>query len=464
LLRFLRMTPLLLIPFACSGGEEVEFTPAGAAASKGSNIILISVDSLRADHLGTYGYSRPTSPNIDALASGASVFERASSQAPWTLPSHVSLLTSLYPRSHQTTALNRSVPAAATTLAGELKQFGYRTHAIVSGPFMRSSFGMDRGFDHYDEDLALGGHSVSHRAVTSGQIHQRMNRLLDHTPAPFFLFLHYWDVHYDYLPPAPYDEMFDPDYRGDLSSEAFIRNDEIWSGMPPRDLEHLIALYDGEIRYADAQLGRLLAWLKEREVFENTSILVTSDHGEEFSDHGSMEGHQWTLYDEVLRVPLVLRIPGRAEGAVVEDLVDLLDLAPTLLESAGLASYPEFEGRSLRGGESQVSPRREPLLFSQIKRFNEKRAVRTARYKLIYTVDTGTNEFGFAIRPGFELFDLQTDPQERVNVYSERPAVARVLVEQLERWSRNSTPSEVDELPPFTDEERRMLEGLGYVE
>ncbi len=234
--------------------------------------------------------------------------------------------------------------------------------------------------------------------------------------------------------------------------------------IPPDHLEDVIALYDGEIRYADEQLGRLFSWLRERGISEDTTILVTSDHGEEFSDHGSMEGHQWTLYDEVLHVPLVLRVPGQVEGVTVDDLVDLLDVAPTLLHSAGLASYPEFEGRSLLSRNRETIAGRDPHLFSRIERFNEKSAVRTERYKLIHTVDTGTNAFGFAIRPGYELYDLQSDPGERLNVYSERPAVARELSERLEHWLGDATPSGVEELPPFSDEERRMLEDLGYVE
>ena len=156
--------------------------------------------------------------------------------------------------------------------------------------------------------------------------------------------------------------------------------------------------------------------------------------------------------------------PVRSRGVTVDDLVDLLDVAPTLLHSAGLASYPEFEGRSLLSRNRATIADRDPLLFSRIERFNEKSAVRTERYKLIHTVDTGTNAFGFAIRPGYELYDLQSDPGERLNVYSERPAVARELSERLEHWLGDSTPSGVEELPPFSDEERRMLEDLGYVE
>ena len=260
----LLLTLLASIQLGCSGEQGVEHDIAGEIETAGANIILISIDSLRADHLQCYGYQRPTSPAIDALAADAILFERASSQAPWTLPSHASLLTSLYPRSHQATKLNRSLPRRVSTLASELKRAGYNTHAIVSGPFMQRSFGMAQGFDTYDQNLALGGHTKSHKAITSPRIQRRTSRFLDETPSPFFLFLHYWDVHHDYIPHAPYDEMFDPDYEGDLPRLGMISSRRVRSGMPPRDLQHLVALYDGEIRWVDHHIGLLLDELKER--------------------------------------------------------------------------------------------------------------------------------------------------------------------------------------------------------
>ena len=205
------------------------------------NVLLISVDSLRADHLGTYGYERDTSPAIDALAAEGVVFEAAFSHAPWTLPAHASLLTSLYPRSHRADRLKARLAPGVETIASVLSAAGYDTAAVVTGPFMKRIFGLDAGFRSYDDSLATRSLRESAAGVTSDRLHQRALRQLERLEPPFFLFLHYWDVHYDYEPPEPYDRLFDPDYDGTMDGRGFERNPEVNAGMDRRDLEHLVS-------------------------------------------------------------------------------------------------------------------------------------------------------------------------------------------------------------------------------
>lgn len=452
----------------CNGDPPIGLN--GPSVPNRPNVLLVSIDTLRADHVGCYGYGRKTTPFLDALAAESTRFARAFTPSSWTVPAHMSLFTSLSPHRHGVEGMRQRLPSRVRTLAQAFQAADYQTAAFLGWYFLSSRYGFGRGFDSYVElepDETKLGDAPRAESVITAALEWLEARDRD---LPFFVFVHLFDPHLHYEPPAPYDSLFTkgavkPGAGNRSSLVPYIKGlRAVTRSIPPEQLVDVIALYDGEIRYTDAQLGRLLSWLKERGLFEDTNILVTSDHGEEFSDHGSMEGHQWTLYDEVLHVPMVLRVAGQAEGVVVEELVDLLDVAPTLLASAGLEPDPEFEGRSLLGRAEGAPSDDDALVFSRIERFNKKRAVRSARYKLIHTLDTERNRFGVSIRPGFELYDLQSDPGEQVNVIAERPEVARVLKEQLDQWSRASTPSDVGEIPPLSDEQRRMLEGLGYVE
>jgi arylsulfatase A-like enzyme len=313
------------------------------------NFILISIDSLRADHVGAYGYSRATTPHIDALAEESIVFENAVSTTSWTLPAHISMLTSRFSEAHGVTAAGDSLADSAITLPEILQENGYATAAVVSGPFLNRRFGFSQGFDIYDDEtVSFAEINDSHQGITSPLTHERALEILNHVAGePFFLFLHYWDVHYDYAPPPPFDEMFDPDYSGSVSGNGFIRNDEIHRGMDPRDLEHVVALYDGEIAFTDSYLGELFAELKRLELWDNTLIVLTSDHGDEFFEHGN-KGHRNTLYGELLDVPLIVKLPQqRRSGERLGNLAGIVDIAPTMLEVAGLPPLAGANGESL---------------------------------------------------------------------------------------------------------------------
>jgi hypothetical protein len=312
------------------------------------NVILISIDSLRADHLGCYGNQRPTSPALDALAAAGSRFSEVSSPTSWTLPSHMSMLTGRSLLSHGVITQNDRLPDSIPTLSETLRRAGMATGGIVSGLFLKGYYGFARGFQHYDDFSVVPEHWYEERSTEpAGKVADLAIQWLRAQAAPrFFLFLHFWDVHYDYLPPVPYDTMFDPDYRGTVSSADFLHNPAIHKGMATQDLAHILALYDGEIRWVDDQISRVLAVLQELGLENSTLVVVTADHGDEFFEHGH-KGHQRTLYREVLHVPLILKGPGVPRGRTFDLPVGLVDVMPTILDLVHVTQPADMDGRSL---------------------------------------------------------------------------------------------------------------------
>ena len=441
----------------------------GSDASR-PNVILISVDTLRADHLGCYGYPKPTSPFIDSLAGRGVVFESAQATASWTLPSHMSIMTSLYPHSHGVESDRSTLPDSVTTLAEVLQRAGYSTTAFVSWIFVSKKFGFDRGFDRFEELLPRPDqiNPTTRHAIKANRFRERVGDWISTAPAqqPFFLFLHLFDPHMNYEPPIGIARIFDPDIRemADTRSGRYPILKPYIAGLnkeprriDPRELNRAVALYDGEIRFLDNQLRKLFDRLDERGLLDNTLVVFTSDHGEEFDEHGSMEGHQWTLYDEVLHVPLVMKFPGDAHaGSQPKSLVQSIDIAPTILAFLGMPAPDEFSGRSLLpllAGDRGAFEERHA--FSQIKRFNKKWALRSEQWKLIYTA-------GNKKRPAeYELYDLHRDPDEQQNIYASSDAAAP-LTEALERWKETRNLNEAPLAPTLSREEQDRLRALGY--
>ncbi|HEX3578495.1 MAG TPA: sulfatase, partial [Thermoanaerobaculia bacterium] len=396
-----------IAPFASGERQPVRREPRAGAP----NILLISIDSLRADHLHSYGYARQTSPNIDRLAAGGSVFETVISPTSWTLPAHMTLMTSLAPEEHGVITNRLRLGADVDTLPMRLQRAGYTTAGFVSATYLDGIYGFSRGFDQYDDYtlLRVAGEK-SRAAVTSQQVAHRAVDFLHQRAAardgrPFFLFLHFFDVHYNYNPPLPFARMFDSGYAGSATGDV----DSIHRGMPISDLHHVVALYDGEIAWVDANIGCILETLRRLGIDDNTIVAITSDHGEEFLEHGQA-AHYKTLYDEVLRVPLVIRYPGHVvAGRRVQGQVRLMDIAPTLLMLAGLpvAKPPAAtEARSLACLLTSPGPRDAPVLpaFGDLR--GEVASVRTGGAKLIRNLRTHREEF----------YDLASDPGERTNL------------------------------------------------
>ena len=342
---------VLLAFFACGGKglgplvPEISSYEVEPVAPGAPTVILISIDTLRADRLGCYGAQQPTSPQIDLFREQAVLFDQAIAQAPSTLPSHASIFTSMIPE-HHGAFFSRRLPLSPSvpTLAAILADAGYRTAAFTGGGQIAPEFGLDRGFEIYGVNLGGPGFDA---AVASGLEWLGQKRV-----QPAFLFLHTYEVHHPYTPRPDLLDLFDDGYTGDLPDEISKKLlKAINFGEVPfdkRDLEHVIAAYDAEIRSVDEAFGDLLAGLEELGLTENSLIIFTSDHGEEFGEHGAVGWHSHTLYDELLRVPLLIRYPeGRHAGLSVTDQVRLLDVAPTILGAAGLTAPRGFEGIDL---------------------------------------------------------------------------------------------------------------------
>jgi arylsulfatase A-like enzyme len=320
-------------------------SPTRASGPVHPNIVLILIDTLRADHLGCYGYARRTSPTIDRLAAEGAMFEQAIASSSWTVPSTMSLLSSLYEPVHGVDSLQSRYALAHPLLAEVLARAGYKTAGFFAGDTLHPMFGFDRGFDTYS-DCRSGG-EMTLEDVANPRVHGAVTRWFEERlQEPFFVFAHYFDIHQAYVPPPPYDTMFDPAFAEPF--QQVIRSD----GRPdpdltPRGLEHLIALYDGEIRWTDQWIDQLLDLLRTRGVLDRTLIVLTSDHGEEFGEHGwAYHGH--TLHDESVRVPLMVRMPGIVPpGLRIPAQVRLVDVYPTILSLAGVEAPAEIVGRNL---------------------------------------------------------------------------------------------------------------------
>ncbi len=364
------------------------------------NIVLVSIDSLRPDHLGCYGYGRATSPRIDQLAAEGVRFESALSTSSWTLPAHAAMFTGLYDSTHGLSDNGLRLAPEHRTLAEELKSQGYHTAGFFGGPYLHPTFGLGDGFDVYrscmttvaanlsEEDLRRESRSPtgrSHDDITGPRTAEEVATWSASRPPdrPYFLFVHLWDVHYDFIPPAPYDRMFDPDYSGSIDGRNFMGRPEVHARMEKRDLDHVLALYDGEIRFTDDILGQILDGLRAKGMLDNTLVIVTADHGEEFFEHGS-KGHQKTLFDEVVKVPLVMHWPGvLPAGRTVADQVRLVDILPSALAASGARKRPTTAGRDilpLARGET-LAPTSALLELHADKR--EFRALRTRELKVI---------------------------------------------------------------------------------
>ncbi|MHA1568213.1 MAG: sulfatase [Alphaproteobacteria bacterium] len=344
-IRVVIIIALVALAVAC----VTAFSCSSANQYKGRNVILISVDTLRADHVGCYGYDKPTTPRIDALAEQGMIFKNTYATSPWTLPSHTSMLTGLFTDVHGLNTTKSVLKEKAPTLAKLLHKVGYRTMAVVCAPFLDRHYGLYRGFDVYDTDLVHPKVKNPKRIKVADDVTDKALRYIDQAgDEPFFLFLHYWDPHHPYNPQKKYIKMFDPDYEGKIKGFRIRRRKDMVKGMDPRDLQHILALYDGEIRYTDDGLGRLFDGLTERGLMDKTLIVLTADHGEEFLEHGG-RAHLSQCWDVIVKVPMIWHVPWIERHApTFNDLASLVDITPTILDLVGIERGElTLQGRSL---------------------------------------------------------------------------------------------------------------------
>lgn len=465
-----------LLPLLASALAAAACSPQPAEPARPRNVIFILVDTLRADHLGAYGYARDTSPNLDAFARGSVFFRDARSQASCTFPSVNSILTSRYPAAflgqpNQAMGIPENVPS----LAEILRQRGYRTVAISTSAVVRNTpsrhnptGGFGRGFDVFLEDCEWRPAVCVNRQAFRELRRDAGGGDADGGDAdggdgrPLFLYIHYLDPHGPYRPPQDHQRRF----ATRQPEKAFIRNgnpnpigDMLYKGAPdpgatPADLEHLKDLYDDEIAYLDGHLLRLFRHLEEGGWLDDSIVVFASDHGEEFLEHGHIK-HCRTVFDTLVKVPLFFRIPG-VEASAVEHPVQNLDIVPTLLDYLGIpAAGLPLEGRSLRPlietGKAE-GPAKNPFQYSLAGPY---RSVADGRFKLIQ--DLGGEAFW--------LFDLKRDPGETRDVLAAERRTFHRLRDALGGWlAQTEGQGRADESLRKAREAEEKLRSLGYLE
>lgn len=413
----------MVIPLLLAGCAAEPPVPLPAGDDERPDILLISIDTLRADHLGCYGHGRDTSPFLDARAREGTLHEQAWAPSPWTLPSHATMLTGLYPSAHGAIEQEHGLDPDLPRLPVALRAAGYATAGVVTSIFVGGRYGLDLGFDHF-EDFGLaagtrGGLDVPDAgAVVDSALGWAQRQ---EAGRPQFLFLHLYDVHYPYDAPSPHDEFFDrPSTPGELEYENYFHY--LRNPLDEAQLEHQRRQYDEEIRYVDGELRRL--WEAWRAVRPNAIVVVTSDHGEEFGERGSW-GHAHTLYPEQLHVPLIVWGEGVARQRV-QQRAGLEDLAPTLAALGGAVLAAEGVDRSAQWTEGEVvAAGHVSARYAASSRFST----------LVQRWHEPPHDLVVDLRaPRRELYDLARDPGARSDVSGEQLPRARALQQELYAW------------------------------
>lgn len=422
------------------------------SAKSKPNIVLIVLDATRADHLSCYGYSRATTPHIDSLAEQGIMFKHAVAQSSWTRPSICSFVTSRYPET-----LNLGVPHPPSklsdyyvTMAEILKDNGYSTSAVVSNTNLDSLVNFNQGYDSFDDSNKEK--DITSRSVTSLGIEQ-IRRLRDKR---FFLTLHYMDPHFPYAMHKEFN--YAPNYRGKLSST--ISN---FQDFGKSDLEYVKACYDSEISFTDEYIGRVIAALKAQGLFDNTMIIVMADHGDEFHEHGGYN-HGHSLYQELLNVPCIVKLPGTQKGRVVDGTFAMIDLLPSVLKFIDCYK-PSYRMYGSAVDLNRLNRHDDKYVFSatDVAGPNFKpasiRSVQSGNYKFIRYLDRSTEM----------VFDLLKDPGEQHDLVAKNPEVfqklKRVCTEHTRLMDsiRQSVPPQ-EQVERLNNNELRLLRSLGYLQ
>jgi len=412
----------------------------GCGSAPKWNVVIVTFDTTRADHIGAYGHTGASTPNVDRLAAEGALFRRAFTAVPITLPSHTTIMTGRYPMAHGVRDNGIFiVPEEELTLAEILRGDGYRTAAAVGSFPLTAQFGLDQGFELFDGRVSAGFKDflARRRLPKSGlffderraaRVNEAVYPWLDeHHREPFFLWVHYFDPHQPQVPPPPFNQLF--------------------AGR----------LYDGEIAYADESMGTLLDRLRALGVYERTLVVFASDHGEGLGEHHE-DTHSILAYNTTLHVPLVMRIPGGPAGRVVDERVGTVDIVPTVLDLLGLAVPDGIHGRSLEPlvglGNGEAEALRpyyaETLSPRLLNGWGELRGIFFGGFKYVHG-------------PEPELFDLEEDPGEIINLVDKRPKVVTELHHELGEFMRIHADSRGDARQEIDDETLRRLESLGYL-
>lgn len=477
--------------------SEARTAPAARSASGRPNILLITMDTVRRDHVSVFGYEKDTTPNLRQFARAATRYDRAISCDGFTLPTHASMFTGLYPGWHGATrtperSSGAPLPSGTPALASILAANGYWTaEAAANYGYLGKWTGLTRGFQFSDVKRAMrlidadrpfylreSARTILRAVMRTDDFDQYCLRAADinrrafgllqqagNQRRPFFIFLNYMDAHAPYLPAQPFRSRFagKDESRESVSAPAFlVLRDAVAAGRTvPNELQKrsLISRYDGGISAIDFHVGEVLARLRELGLYDNTLILITADHGEAFGEHNLMEHGFGPLYEDQIRIPLLVKYPGQHEARRSDAPVSQVDFLPTILEAAGIAAPPGLQGQSLRSPRdensgvvfAQSGPRRD--LQDNPRLRGARRAARSGQFKLIVWSD-GPPEF----------FDLADDPAERNNRYQPDDPRAAALMARLQAWEETPRRTPAVSNRPMDKTSLQKLRSLGYAQ
>ncbi|HSE42774.1 MAG TPA: sulfatase [Acidobacteriota bacterium] len=447
---------LILILVAITGGAAAIYVN---YKDRYPNIVLITIDTLRSDHCTPYGYKRDTTPFMSTLAQQGSLFENVYAPMPTTGPSHSTMFTSRYPLSHGVVKNGYVLPKEEVTIAEILQQNGYTTAAVVSSFALNSKFGLNQGFSFYDEEFIGKNPSMRTDRWQGIEVEGLFDRRAKETTAtalkwlksqgnkPFFLWIHYFDPHGPYDPPERYKKKF-------LSA---LNSDQ--------EPQHTYDMYDGEIAYTDTEIQKVIKYIDDQGMDEDTLLIVTADHGEGLGQHNHMH-HGLFVYEEAVRVPLVIRWPGKIPaGLRIRDRVELLDLPPTILEITGVpAKTAGYQGRSMKSllKPDAVQRQSRPIFF-------QRRLYETENYKghVVKGEKLGVllDQWKYieALKEqSVELYDLKNDPGELTNVSRDHPDQVKQLSLLIQEWRKKYGKGSYNQ--KMSEEDIEALRSLGYVQ
>lgn len=443
------------------------------------NVILITLDTTRKDHLSLYGYGRKTTPNLDKFAAEGAVFDAVFSSSSWTVPSHASIMTGLYSKSHGAEFEYQHLDPGYPTLAGILSGNGYDTAGFVVSPALNEWYGIGRGFKKYEQSFIKDDPDEKNELEMNAAIFKWLKQ--DRGEKPFFLFVNYFDPHNPYRHHEKPVSFVDSAYNGDLNRERVAIGENPERGddrhinerviryrqpLKPEDLHQLVALYDEEIAYMDYCLGQLLGKLKDDGLLDNSIVIIVADHGESLTEHFLMS-HGRALYKQLIDVPLVIYYPPQiSAGTRVKSPAQNVDILPTVLDYAGISKIQNVSGVSLRDVIKNGKVDENRVIFAESypdpswtkwfsPRFNRKARVIISRHWKYFLYSDGEEE----------LYNLEKDPEETKNLAACSPAVAKRMKNMLLAFDsslpkmkpRGKTNSGVPE------KTKEQLKSLGYL-
>lgn len=441
------------------------------------NVVILSIDTLRSDHLGCMGYPKPVSPSIDAMAADGAVFLNTYASAPWTLPSYISLMTGLNCIRHRIYYESDRLDPAVPTLADQLRRKGYACEAVTGAGYLYSGYGFSKGFDSY----GMGQRDMQNERMAEETAKEAGGWIASNSDRPFFLFVHTYQVHNPYKSPDPYPAMFVGDNprwkKFDIVAEINNRGGKgFFLPFSSAERENIIGLYDAGIRYTDDALVKpLLETLRRNGLYDRTLIILTSDHGEEFFEHGGWD-HTHSVYDELIKVPLIVKMPGsKYRGRRIASIVRLTDVMPTVLEVCGVPfEESRLDGRSLLSvlsGEERNDRVFLAELAENVAELNipQRLATNEGRRKIILNQPFSKERQALflpppRIPPPVELFDLAADPGETKNIADapDQASFARVLLRRVQEIAR-LIPKKDGVRGRVSKELEDQLRALGYI-